>query len=207
MTTWCWCPAASTAATSRRRSCARPSTSGTTRCAWDRWRSAPSGIGCWRRAAAAVGGSGRSEQGVWNGAAGSARADRRRAAPPPAAVAVVEAEVVAAAIGAPEPLEETPAPSDAVPIQSAPEASAATVSVSIGDDVPTDRLLGAIESVKGALAGRPGRCRCCSPSPSPARRARCGCRTASPGTSAWGRCAARGRRAGGRRAAAGGREP
>ena len=35
-------------------------------------------------------------------------------------------------IGAPEPLEETPAPSDAVPIQSAPEASAATISVSRG---------------------------------------------------------------------------
>ena len=30
------------------------------------------------------------------------------------------------------------------------------MSVSIGEDVPTDRLLGAIESVKGALAGRPG---------------------------------------------------
>ena len=30
------------------------------------------------------------------------------------------------------------------------------MSVSIGDDVPTDRLLGAIESVKSALAGRPG---------------------------------------------------
>jgi hypothetical protein len=28
--------------------------------------------------------------------------------------------------------------------------------VSIGDDVPTDRLLGAIELVKAALAGRPG---------------------------------------------------
>jgi hypothetical protein len=43
-----------------------------------------------------------------------------------------------------------------VPIQSAPEASVATVSVSIGDDVPTERLLAAIESVKGELAGRPG---------------------------------------------------
>ncbi|MGH2417009.1 MAG: hypothetical protein ACRDFY_01620, partial [Candidatus Limnocylindria bacterium] len=74
-----------------------------------------------------------------------------------AAVAVVaEAEAVAAVIGAPEPVEEAPAPADAVPIQSAPEASAATVSVSIGNDVPTERLLGAIESVKGALAGRPG---------------------------------------------------
>jgi hypothetical protein len=30
------------------------------------------------------------------------------------------------------------------------------VSVQIGDGVPTERLLGAIESVKGELAGRPG---------------------------------------------------
>jgi hypothetical protein len=43
-----------------------------------------------------------------------------------------------------------------VPIQSAPVASVATVSVSIGEDVPTDRLLGAIESVKDELASRPG---------------------------------------------------
>jgi DNA polymerase III subunit alpha len=100
------------------------------------------------------------EQGVWNGGSGSSREPIAVAAPPPAAVAVVEAEIqaeaVAAAIGAPEPLEETPAPPDAVPIQSAPEASAATISVSIGDDVPMDRLLGAIESVKGFLAERPG---------------------------------------------------
>jgi hypothetical protein len=93
-------------------------------------------------------------QGVWNG--GGSREPIAVSPPPPAAVAVVEAEAVAAAIGAPEPLEETPAPLDAVPIQSAPEASAATISVSIGDDVPTDRLLGAIESVKGFLAGHPG---------------------------------------------------
>jgi hypothetical protein len=89
-------------------------------------------------------------QGVWNGGG------RREAIPvepaPAAAVAVVEAEVV----GAPEPAEEPPAPLDAVPIQTAPVATAATVSVSIGDGVPTEQLLGAIESVKGALAGRPG---------------------------------------------------
>jgi len=75
------------------------------------------------------------------------------------AVAVVEPEpspVVAQAVGAPEPAEEPPAPLDAVPIQSSPVASTATVSVSIGDDVPTERLLGAIESVKGALAARSG---------------------------------------------------
>jgi hypothetical protein len=47
-------------------------------------------------------------------------------------------------------------PEGAVPIQSSPESGVATVAVSIGDDVPADRILGAIESVKGALVGRPG---------------------------------------------------
>jgi DNA polymerase-3 subunit alpha len=122
------------------------------------------------RSGGAVGGVRRWErpadraQGVWSGGGG----DREPIAvtpPVPAAVAVVEpdtasereeAVAVAAAIGALEPLEETPAPADAVPLQSTPVAAAATVSVSIGDDVPTERLLGAIESVKGALAARPG---------------------------------------------------
>ncbi|MDX6593321.1 MAG: polymerase subunit alpha [Gaiellales bacterium] len=124
----------------------------------DAVRMGPASFGAERDRLLAARGNGRRwdrppEQGVWNG---SPREAIAVAAPPPAAVAVVEAEAVAAAIGAPEPLEETPAPLDAVPIQSAPEASAATISVSIGDDVPTDRLLGAIESVKGFLAGRPG---------------------------------------------------
>jgi DNA polymerase-3 subunit alpha len=95
---------------------------------------------------------------------GGRRWDRPQSAPPrepiavetDARVAVAVADAAAAAIGAPEPVEETPAPADAVPIQSAPESSAATVSVSIGDEVPTDRLLGVIESIKSALAGRPG---------------------------------------------------
>jgi len=91
-------------------------------------------------------------QGVWSGGSREAIAVE---APTLTAVAVAEPEV-ATFVGAPEPAEETAAPLDAVPIQSAPEASAAMVSVSIGDEVPTDRLLGAIESVKGALAGRPG---------------------------------------------------
>ncbi len=63
---------------------------------------------------------------------------------------------VAMAVGAPEPAEEPPVPIDSVPLQAAPTGSAATVSVLLGDDVPNDRLLGAIESVKGALAARPG---------------------------------------------------
>ena len=109
------------------------------------------------RMLAARGGNGRRWErqpervpGVWNGPG------PREPIPvePDASVAVAVA--VAAAIGAPEPVEATPAPADAVPIQSAPESSSATVSVSIGDDVPTDRLLSVIESVKGALAGRPG---------------------------------------------------
>ena len=97
------------------------------------------------RLLAARGGNGRR----WDRPPQPERAPIPVEAPVPIALAV-------AAIGAPEPLEETPAPSDAVPIQSAPESSAATVSVSIGDDVPTERLLGVIESIKSALAGRPG---------------------------------------------------
>ena len=42
------------------------------------------------------------------------------------------------------------------PLQSVPEGSAGTVAVLIGEEVPNDQLLGAIESVKGALATRPG---------------------------------------------------
>jgi hypothetical protein len=59
-------------------------------------------------------------------------------------------------VGAPAPGDDPPAPRDAVPIQAVPVASAATVAVSIGEDVPTEQLLGAIESVKGAIIGRPG---------------------------------------------------
>jgi len=49
-----------------------------------------------------------------------------------------------------------PNPADAVPIQMAPESGAATVNIAISEDVPTDRLFGVLESVKGVLAGRPG---------------------------------------------------
>jgi DNA polymerase III subunit alpha len=77
----------------------------------------------------------------------------------PARVAVAVDEPALVGVGAIEPAEEPPAPPDAVPLQAAPAGSAATVSVSIGDDVPTERLLGAIESVKAALTGRPGHLR------------------------------------------------
>ncbi len=43
-----------------------------------------------------------------------------------------------------------------MPIQRAPERGAATVNIAIGEDVPADRLFGVLESVKGALAERPG---------------------------------------------------
>jgi hypothetical protein len=66
------------------------------------------------------------------------------------------AEELSATVGAPAPGEDPPAPIDARPIQAAPASAAATIAVSIGDDVPVDQLLGAIESVKSALAVRPG---------------------------------------------------
>jgi hypothetical protein len=69
---------------------------------------------------------------------------------------VADPEEVSSAVGAPPPGDDPPAPRDAVPLQKAPVATAATVTVSLGEDVPADRILGAIESVKGALAGRPG---------------------------------------------------
>ena len=81
---------------------------------------------------------------------------------PPVAVAVAEpepepaGEALSAAVGAPAPGENPPAPRDAVPLHATPVASSAMVAVAMGDDVPSDRILGAIESVKGALSGRPG---------------------------------------------------
>ena len=136
----------------RPRSCARRSTSGTTRCGWVRLPFAAERD----RLLAARGGGRRWEkqperaQGVWGGGSESSRQAVAVAAPPPVAVTIEEP------MRAPEPAEEPPAPVDAVPIQSSPEGSTATVSVAIGEDVATDRLLVAIESVKTALAGRPG---------------------------------------------------
>jgi biotin carboxyl carrier protein len=85
-----------------------------------------------------------------NGRASAQRAPIPVEATAPVAVAVAET------VGAPEPAEEPPAPTDAVPLQSVPEGSAGTVAVLIGEEVPNDQLLSAIESVKGALATRPG---------------------------------------------------
>jgi hypothetical protein len=130
--------------------------------AWDdAVRMGPVAFGAERDRLMAVRGNGRrwerqpeKAQGVWNG--GGARQPIAVEPPSPAAVAVAEPEEVSSAIGAPAPGDDPPAPRDAVPLQKAPEASAGMVSVSLGDDVPTDQILGAIESVKGALAGRPG---------------------------------------------------
>jgi hypothetical protein len=110
------------------------------------------------------GGASERGQGVWNGGgAGS----------PPQPVPIVEAERVpvavaaepepasvaeelSATVGAPAPGDDPPAPRDARPLQAAPVEGAGLIAVSIGDDVPVDRLLGAIESVKSALAVHPG---------------------------------------------------
>jgi DNA polymerase-3 subunit alpha len=66
------------------------------------------------------------------------------------------AEELSTTVGAPAPGEDPPAPADARPIQSVPVEGSGMIAVSIGDDVPVDRLLGVIESVKSALSLRPG---------------------------------------------------
>ena len=110
-------------------------------------------------------GGGDRAQGVWGGGNGP-RQPLAVEPEPPVAVAVAVAqpepepelagEALSAAVGAPAPGEDPPAPRDAVRLHAAPVASAALVAVAMGADVPSDRLLGAIESVKVALADRPG---------------------------------------------------
>jgi hypothetical protein len=76
-----------------------------------------------------------------------------------AAVAVVtEAEVAAAAIGAPEPLEETPAPADAVPIQAVPESHAPVVTVVL-DPYPESQFHDIVRSIQAVIRDRPGQVR------------------------------------------------
>jgi hypothetical protein len=108
-------------------------------------------------------GGGDRAQGVWGGDSAPRQPVAVEPAPPVAvAVAAVEpepepaGEALSAAVGAPAPGDDPPAPRDAVPLSATPVASAAMVAVAMGDDVPSDQLLGAIESVKGALSGRPG---------------------------------------------------
>jgi hypothetical protein len=107
------------------------------------------------------GGSDRA-QGVWSGGQAPpqpvpmAEAERVAVAIAPASEPDTAAEELSATVGAPAPGEDPPAPRDARPIQAAPAGGSATIALSIGDDVPVDRLLGAIESVKSALAVHPG---------------------------------------------------
>jgi len=56
----------------------------------------------------------------------------------------------------PDPADEPPAPSDAVPILAAPAGTAASVEVVFDSGAPVDRLLPAIESVTQYLRGHPG---------------------------------------------------
>jgi DNA polymerase-3 subunit alpha len=85
-------------------------------------------------------------QGVWGG--GNGNGGRQPIA--------VEAPVTTAVAVVPEPADEPPAPRGAVPLQATPVAATASVSVTLGDDVPVEKLLAAIESVKAALLDRPG---------------------------------------------------
>lgn len=125
----------------------------------DRLLAARGNGGRWRNGGSQGGERTHGVQGVWSGPGNGSRAIAVQA-PPPSAIAVAvaepDAELAAAATGAPPPAEESPAPAEARPLQAVPVASAAVVNVAIGEDVPRERLLGAIESVKGALQGRPG---------------------------------------------------
>jgi len=61
-----------------------------------------------------------------------------------------------------EPAEESPAPSDAVPVRAAasegevPPRGVGTISIGFGSEVDLERLLPAIESLTAAIRGRPG---------------------------------------------------
>ena len=73
-----------------------------------------------------------------------------------AALPVETDDEVAIPVGPVEPGDEPPAPSDAVPIQSAPETGAGTIAIGFGEEIALDRLLGAIESLTETIRGRPG---------------------------------------------------
>jgi hypothetical protein len=76
----------------------------------------------------------------------------------PAAVGLAGAadhSAPAAATLAPE-VDDAPAPTDAVPIQSAPVGIEGTVEVGFEDGTPADRIYAALEAIQGAIRGRPG---------------------------------------------------
>ncbi|MGH2428999.1 MAG: DNA polymerase III subunit alpha, partial [Candidatus Limnocylindria bacterium] len=137
----------------------------------DRLLAARGGSG-WRRNGNGQPPNGEQAQGVWN------RPKPIAVQPPaPAAVPIAEAELAAVkprgvataaqpqgalaplSVPPPEAVEapdEPPAPADAVPLQSSPEGSSATVSVAFGEGIAPDSLYQALEAVRSALAGRPG---------------------------------------------------
>ncbi len=65
-------------------------------------------------------------------------------------------------VGPVEPAEESPAPSDAIPVRAGfsegemPPHGAGTISIGFGSEVDLERLLPAIESLTAAIRGRPG---------------------------------------------------
>jgi hypothetical protein len=80
---------------------------------------------------------------------------------PVVAVPVVES-VTPIPVGPVEPADESPAPSDAVPVRAAasegevPPRGAGTISIGFASEVDLERLLPAIESLTAAIRGRPG---------------------------------------------------
>jgi DNA polymerase-3 subunit alpha len=80
----------------------------------------------------------------------------------PAVAVPVVASVTPIPVGPVEPADESPAPSDAVPVRAAasegevPPRGAGTISIGFASEVDLERLLPAIESLTAAIRGRPG---------------------------------------------------
>ena len=116
----------------------------------------------------------RSRPGSWSG---GGNGNGHAAAPPPGlpvalprGVAVADPQVAVPVmasvspipVGPVEPADESPAPSDAVPVRAAasegevPPRGAGTISIGFAGEVDLERLLPAIESLTAAIRGRPG---------------------------------------------------
>jgi DNA polymerase III subunit alpha len=92
-----------------------------------------------------------------NGSGGGSTRPIPVEAAPPVAVAVESAvESATMALGAVSPPEETPAPREAVPLQSSPEAAAPAVRITFPSLANPESLNAALESVLAALGQRPG---------------------------------------------------
>ncbi len=80
----------------------------------------------------------------------------------PSATTPIAASMAAIPVGPVEPADESPAPSDAVPVRAAasegevPPRGAGTISIGFASEVDLERLLPAIESLTAAIRGRPG---------------------------------------------------